>query len=128
MELLRTRLSHYRTRLGYLSPENQIREKQMRVAQLQDSMSRAMEERLKEERYRLSLYAQKLDGLSPLKKLQQGFSYVENGQGKAIISIRQVEPGQELKIQVTDGTIEAQVLTAAGADRGGTDGADRTGE
>lgn len=57
----------------------------------------------------MSIYIERMKGLSPLEKLNQGFSYVENQKGSAITSISQVKAGEELSIQVTDGTIRTKV-------------------
>ena len=53
--------------------------------------------------------SQQLEVYSPLKKLQQGFSYVEDRTHKAIKSIEQVETGDKVTIHVLDGEIEATV-------------------
>lgn len=119
LELYQSRLAHYRTKVGYLSPENQIREKRMQLVKLQEELQGAMEAVVAENRHRLGLYGERLEGLSPLKKLSQGFSYVEDGQGRAVTAVEQVQTGQALWIQVTDGTIEAQVTGQWKADRGG---------
>lgn len=50
-----------------------------------------------------------MKGLSPLKKLNQGYSYVKAGDGGALKSIRQTKPGDELLVYVTDGVISAAV-------------------
>ena len=52
-----------------------------------------------------------MKGLSPLNKLNQGFSYVENlekEEHKAVTSIKQVQEGDLLRIQVKDGHIYAR--------------------
>jgi exodeoxyribonuclease VII large subunit len=51
-----------------------------------------------------------MKGLSPLEKLNSGYSYVENEAGQNIRSVGQVEQGQLIKVTVTDGTIEAEIL------------------
>ncbi len=50
-----------------------------------------------------------LQGLSPLKKLNQGYSYVADKIKKTLTSVEQVQNGDTIYISVTDGTIEAQV-------------------
>ena len=65
------------------------------------------EEKLKEARHRLALYIQAMKGLSPLDKLNQGYSYVEK-EGKAITSVQDVKEGDLLEICVSDGKITAR--------------------
>ena len=58
----------------------------------------------------MELYIQRMKGLSPLDKLNQGFSFVSDMDGHTIRSISQVNEGDELKIQVTDGKILTKVM------------------
>ena len=50
-----------------------------------------------------------MNGLSPLNKLNQGFSYVEDVNGRNVTSVHQAQPGDELLIQVSDGCIRSTV-------------------
>ena len=68
-----------------------------------------MEGKLKENRHRLSLYVERFTGLSPLRKLNQGFSYVADQEKRTLTSVKQVKNGDTIYISVTDGTIEAKV-------------------
>ena len=56
-----------------------------------------------------SIQIEKLNGLSPVRKLNQGFAYVEEADGGVVKSIRQVEMGDELTVYVTDGLIRTSV-------------------
>ena len=64
---------------------------------------------IKEKRHSLAIYIEKLKGLSPLQKLNSGYSYVSDTQGKNIRSVQGVREGQSLCIQVTDGSIQTVV-------------------
>ena len=109
VEFARERLSHYETRLRYLSPKNRLNENRRILMDLEECLERAMKEKLNEKRQRLLYLSQQLEVYSPLKKLQQGFSYVEDRTHKAIKSIEQVEIGDKVTIHVLDGEIEAAV-------------------
>ena len=109
VEFARERLSHYETRLRYLSPKNRLNENRRILMDLEECLERAMKEKLNEKRQRLLYLSQQLEVYSPLKKLQQGFSYVEDRTHKAIKSIEQVETGDKVTIHVLDGEIEATV-------------------
>lgn len=52
----------------------------------------------------------KLDGISPLKTLSRGYSIIENSDGKVIKSINDVKEKDEIKLILSDGTIDAQVI------------------
>ena len=103
----RSRLLQYETKWKYLGPENKIRDQRARHAELERRYTDAMEEKLKEARHRLALYIQAMKGLSPLDKLNQGYSYVEK-EGKAITSVQDVKEGDLLEICVSDGKITAR--------------------
>lgn len=103
--LARQNLRHYQTKLNYLSPENKIRENRTRLIDAEDRIQSAMKNQVYLARQNLQVYLERMKGLSPLNKLNQGFSYVEDQEHKAVTSISQVQKGDTLKIQVTDGTI-----------------------
>lgn len=109
LELIQERLERYQVRMQYLSPEARLREKRQFLADMEDTLQGAMEQKLQRARYSLELYLERFSGLSPLKKLNQGFSYVADEKGKTVTSISQVKTGDVLRISVTDGTIETKV-------------------
>ena len=64
---------------------------------------------LQEKKHRMQLLLQRWEGASPIRKLQQGFSYVEDKTGHAVTRIGQVTAGEDLQIEVTDGVIRTRV-------------------
>lgn len=96
--------------LQLLSPENQINSKRQYAMDLEERLGQLMQRTLRENQHRLELLAGALDGLSPAKKLSQGYSVVRNCQGKNIRKTEDVKTGETLQIHVTDGTIEAEVM------------------
>ena len=107
------RLQHMRQRLQYLSPANQIREKRMQAIRLEEDLNAAMRHVLEDRRNRLRIYVEKLKGLSPLDKLSQGFSRVEDGEGRTVSDIEQIHPGDLLTVYVKNGRALAEVKEAA---------------
>ncbi len=105
----RERCRYYEMQLKYLSPESRIRERKMRSMQLEERLLEKMQTLLRKKRHELALYIEKMKGLSPLEKLNSGFSYVEDSEGRNIRSVSQVETGQELSIRVRDGVIATKV-------------------
>ena len=105
----RQRAEYLRLRLLHASPEYQLREKKQYAADLEERLKRSMDQKLTDRKHKIALYAERLDGVSPLKKLQQGYSYTEASDGKALRSVSQVAPSDLLLIHVTDGTIQAEV-------------------
>ena len=90
-------------------PRQQLYEKRMQALELQNQLDQAMGEKLNERKNQLALYIERFHGLSPLLKLQQGYSYTEGPDGRAVTSIRQAGPGDMLRIHVTDGIYTARV-------------------
>ena len=109
LDFYRSRLANFSTKFGYLSPEYRLREQRQRLADAESSLQNAMEGKFKENRHRLSLYVERFTGLSPLRKLNQGFSYVADQEKRTLTSVKQVKNGDTIYISVTDGTIEAKV-------------------
>ena len=118
IQLLQQQIKYYENRLLYGSPEFQIREKRTRLLDLENRIQSAMEAQIFHARQNLNIYIERMKGLSPLEKLNQGFSYVENQTGSAVTGISQVKVGEELKIQVTDGTIITKVTDVKKEKRG----------
>lgn len=109
MEEYYRRLAELKSRVQRVSPETQLLEKRMRLAELSNGLERAMQNKLSDRKHSLNLYIERLHGLSPLLKLQQGYSYTEGPNGKAVTGIDEVTEGERLRIHVTDGVYTAVV-------------------
>ena len=105
----RMRLEKYQTKLGYLHPKNKLREDRLKLADIEDGLRGRMDAVLVSSRHRFQVYAERLNGLSPLKKLSQGYAYAVDEKGKALKSVRQIQKGEHILIHVTDGTVQAKV-------------------
>ena len=111
-ELGCAQLMQYQMRFQYLNPEAKLRDNRQRLADLDELLRRAMKNRIAEERHMLGIYLERYRGLSPLYKLNQGYSFVSDREGNGIISTKQVHSGDLLEISVTDGVIEAEVRSS----------------
>lgn len=105
----KNRLENLQIRAKFLSPANQIRQKRMYAADLEERLARLMDMAVLEQRHKIALYAEKLKGLSPLEKLSQGFAYVEDKNQKVVNDIHRVKPNDIIQIYVKNGTIQAKV-------------------
>lgn len=106
IRMQRLRLREYQTKLMYLHPENQVRDYRQRIVDYEEKLRLLMENSLQKNKMRFTVDLEKMKKLSPLEKLNQGFSYVETADKKAVKRIGQVDVGDELTIYVTDGTIK----------------------
>ena len=110
IQLERMKLDRYRLKLGYLHPRNQILEKKQLSLELEQKLRTLMETKLNLAKQKLAIRIERMKALSPLTKLNQGFSYVTNEQGCAVKHIEQVHADEQLSIYVTDGIVKAKVV------------------
>lgn len=104
------KLDNRKTRLNYVSPLSQIREKRNFAMRLEESLQAAMDRNITEKKQMLFIYIERMRGLSPLEKLRQGYSYVSTAGGRTLLSVDQVSEGDRLKIYVADGCVEAETV------------------
>lgn len=105
----RQRLQHEKLRLMYVSPQYKLNARKQYLSELSDRFAQEMDRKLTDRKHRLQLCAGRLDGLSPVRKLGQGYSYTELSDKKALRSITQVQEGDPVLIHVTDGKVRARV-------------------
>ncbi len=110
----RMRLKEYQTRFQYLHPRYKLQEQQQRLADLEEALRKRMEDGLRDSRHRLAICMEAMKGLSPIQKLNQGYSYVESADKTVIKRIGQIQAGERLSVYVTDGIIRAQVEETTG--------------
>ncbi len=105
----RVKIERYRLRMSYLHPKTKLQQQRQRYVELEQNLREAMERKLTLSKQRLAIYIERMKGLSPLAKLNQGFSYVASGEGSVVKSIRDVKKEDLLQIYVTDGIVKAKV-------------------
>lgn len=91
------------------SPANRILTYRHRAAKISDSLEDNMQKAISDRRNRLALIAAGLDGVSPLLKFSQGYSYTETSDGKCVNTTDKVSVGDDIGIYVKDGRIGARV-------------------
>ncbi|MBE5860496.1 MAG: exodeoxyribonuclease VII large subunit [Butyrivibrio sp.] len=111
---LKIKSANDRRLLEHLSPQARIREKKMRAAASYEKLEMLMLDKIKGKRHQLDVDIQRLKALSPLEKLNSGFSYVSDENGKNIRKIEQVKEGDKLDIYVSDGIIQSVCLGTSG--------------
>jgi exodeoxyribonuclease VII large subunit len=52
---------------------------------------------------------QRMNAISPLQVLQRGYSYVTDSNGKALISVTQIQAGSVAIIRMKDGSADAEI-------------------
>ena len=109
IEIYRMKLEKAGTKLKFLHPENKMREYRQRLMELEDRLRNHMQNHMQMKKHRFQIYLEKMKGLSPLEKLNQGFAYVETEEKKVLKSISQLKAGEQITVYVTDGIVDATV-------------------
>lgn len=103
-------LERLKLQMEYLNPVNQIYDKRQRLMNIEDKLNMLIKRCAADNRNRLRLYASRLEGLSPLKKLDMGYGYIENSEGDRIVSAGQVSSDDEITVYLKDGSIRSKVI------------------
>ena len=109
LELYRMKLAKYQMRMQYLSPEGKLRDSRQCLIDNENRIRKAMQDKLLGYRHQLGIYLERYRGLSPLEKLNQGYAFVADVKGRGIRSVEQVQPGDTVEVNVTDGVLEAEI-------------------
>lgn len=96
-------------RLKAMSPASRIREKKMMVINAEERLQGKMNRLLQRRRNLMAVYIERLKGLSPLEKLNSGYSFVTDENGRNVRSTGQIGPGQNVTVRVSDGRFTARV-------------------
>lgn len=109
MDQTRQRLIQYERQLKLLTPQNRLNEKRQYVVDMEEKLGMYMKQKLLQKKHQLELYAGQLEGMSPVKKLSQGYSYVSDDAGKAINDVNMVKKGDDITIHMLNGKVRAEV-------------------
>lgn len=97
-------------RLKVAHPRQKLNEQRQYLVDLDSCMRIRMNSALEESRHKLAIYIEKMKGLSPLQKLNQGYAYVTDKSGRTVRSIKDTKQGEVLDVYVTDGRVRTQVM------------------
>lgn len=109
LKVRKLELQKYMVLLQHVSPEDILRQKRLVLADSQERLQRLMEKRLTDAKHRLALYAEEMKGLSPLQKLQSGYTYTADEAGNHIDSVQSLEKGQHLTLTFANGQADVTV-------------------
>ena len=109
LQIKRLQLKQYETVLSHASPKDLIAQRRLFLAECADRMTYLIEQKILSAKHQLALYVEELKGLSPLQKLQDGYSYVENAQGKNVNQVKNLTKGEILTVKMTDGQAKVSV-------------------
>ncbi len=95
--------------LKRLSPQAKIREKRFETIQWEERLREGMQGVLQNKKKMLAINIERMRGVSPLDKLKQGFTFMEDSHGHNVSDINMVMPGDAITAYVKNGKILATV-------------------
>ncbi len=104
-------LEKYAKRLALLDPGTSFAKQKEALQRIRLRMQSRLKTALESAKNRLAVSAARLEGLSPSRKLAQGFSFLTGSDGQPIHSVASVKQGDALAIHVTDGILNAAVTS-----------------
>lgn len=113
----RNKLKQLSLRLSYVSPIYQIRQKRGQLVEAENRLAQLMEQVIRRKRHKMEVYIERLEGLSPLKKLSKGYALVVNSHMEVVNNIEKVQIDEEITISVTDGDVIAKVVDKSKKER-----------
>lgn len=111
VEQHRLQLAAIRARPVFQRPMMLIDERRQRLDELAESAQRAIGLRVERTRQQLAATAAALDALSPLKVLGRGYSLTTDDDGRLVVSVSELRPGQRLHTRTSAGSIVSTVQT-----------------
>lgn len=109
LELTKADLKQYTGRIEAHRPDRIIEGYREKLRYYRTRISSCTEKTMADKKHTLAVLAERLDALSPLKRLKAGFSYVSLESGEALKSVEKVKNGDILDIALRDGRIKASV-------------------
>ena len=109
IEYNRMLLKQKELKLRQVHPGYVLRQKRLRADELSEKLTAKMKEKINNARQRVALAAGRLNGLSPTERLEGGYAVVSLSSGPVVKEIGQVKVGDEIRADVSDGTITAAV-------------------
>lgn len=92
------------------SPDNYLRQKGNTLELLKNRLIAAQNQNISRCGNRYVALTAKLDAMSPLKVLTRGYAMAEGEGGTLLRSVRQTEPGAQITVRLSDGSLKATVV------------------
>ncbi|MGL4979189.1 MAG: exodeoxyribonuclease VII large subunit, partial [Plesiomonas sp.] len=102
-------LDQLQHRLQRQTPLHRVARYQQQTDYLLQRLQQQMQITLQNRQQKLGSFGARLHAISPLATLSRGYAVVQNNQKQMITSPSQVKSGEQLHIQVADGTIYSRV-------------------
>ena len=109
LQLQRQQLTALSKKRVLQSPENYFEDKRLALDHAQQRLASLAQKCVADRQRQFVQLAARLDAMSPLKVLARGYSVARTEDGSILRDARQVQPGQEIELQLSRGRVAAQV-------------------
>ena len=92
------------------SPDAYIQQRENGLELLKNRLTAAQNQNITGKKQQYIAALSKLDAMSPLKVLSRGYAMAQNQSGEVVRSVKQVEAGERILIQLSDGKLSATVM------------------
>jgi len=103
------RVTQGHSRLAATRPDRFNRLHKQTVKGLERRLGPALRRHVGKQREKLEGHLELLDSLSPLTVMRRGYGVVRDDQGQVVRSVKDVKPGDGLRVRLQDGTINSEV-------------------
>lgn len=109
VERKRELLTQRKYQLKTFDPQHQINNKRQYLVSVEDRLGYLIKNKLEQQKHRLAVACEIMQGLSPMRRLEKGFGFITDQSDKRVISIKQVERGQIVQVRISDGVLRTKV-------------------
>ena len=91
------------------SPYGYLEQRRKTLEMVKNRMISAQMQGINQKKQRYIANVSKLDAMSPLKVLTRGYAMAQTNDGEVIKSVKQINPGDSIRVAISDGVLTAQV-------------------
>ena len=111
LDQVTNQIKQYGLKIETLSPQNQLLQKKQYLSELTDRLDDEMKQKQQSCREALTIRSEHLLGLSPLKRLSEGYAFALDPKERSLRSISQIKPNDMIRLYVADGTADAKIVS-----------------
>ncbi|MGG1573692.1 exodeoxyribonuclease VII large subunit [Fictibacillus sp. NRS-1165] len=109
IERQKSKIRQMQKQLSYFSPGDQILKMKEKQLKLGKSLIRSMQQQVKGSQSGFQGKLSRLNALNPLAVMERGYSLVYREDEQLVKSVKQIQPGDTIKVRLQDGKLDCQV-------------------
>ncbi len=111
LQMAKMRVNSYQVRIQAASPQKRTDAKRMECARLEERLQNLMQKKLSDRRNRMALYIERMKRVNVLDRLESGYSYVSDSDGKRLTSVDDFKTGEDIRLLFKDGAVYAKTVS-----------------